>query len=197
MSIDIAPVVAPADHLPGPPQGQWTYADYAVLPNDDLRYEILDGVLYMSPAPTLEHQGSAARFVYHLMTHIDFAGLGRVFPAPVDVELAPDRVVQPDVVVVLMQNLGVLAGSRIIGAPDLVVEIVSPATAGYDRREKQDAYARAGVPEYWIADPASRTIEVLTLEQGRYRSLHVFARQARLPSRVLPDFPVVVEQFFA
>jgi len=131
------------------------------------------------------------------MQFVEDVGLGRVFPAPVDVELAPNVVLQPDVIVVLNANLGILIPERIVGAPDLVVEIASPGTAGYDRRQKQDAYARAGVPEYWIADPIARTIEVLRLNGGVYRSLGVFTGQARLPSVAVPGLPVPVEQFFA
>jgi Uma2 family endonuclease len=121
--------------------------------------------------------------------------LGRVFAAPVDVELAPDTVVQPDIVVILSANLDRITPSRIIGAPDLVVEILSPGTAGYDRREKQDAYARSGVGEYWIVDPGAQTVELLTLDQGGYRSHGVFRGQARLPSSVV-TLPVPIERFF-
>jgi Uncharacterized protein conserved in cyanobacteria, COG4636 len=145
--LDVLPVVTAAAPLVGPPQGRWTYADYAALPDDGNRYEIIAGVLYMTPAPGTGHQSVSARLVTFLVTHVEFAGLGRVFAAPVDVELAPDTVVQPDIVVVLSANLDRITPSRIIGAPDLVVEILSPGTAGYDRREKQDAYARAGVGE--------------------------------------------------
>jgi Uma2 family endonuclease len=110
--------------------------------------------------------------------------------------LNPAVTVQPDVVV-LSANLGVLTASRIIGVPDLVVEILSPGTAGHDRRRKQDAYARAGVPEYWLADPYAQTVEVLRLDGKEYRSLGVFRSAATLPSLVIPDLPVRVEQFFA
>ena len=78
-----------------------------------------------------------------------------------------------------------------------MIEIASPSTAGHDRRTKQDAYARAGVPEYWIADPYARTIEILRLEGGAYRSLGVFEGGDVLPSAELPELPVRVEQFFA
>jgi Uma2 family endonuclease len=187
-------VINPAEHIGGPPQGHWTYADYAALPDDGYRYELIDGVLYMAPAPGTGHQGSSSRFVYHLMRLVEVAGLGRVFAAPIDVELAPLRIVQPDVLVILNANLGIITPSRIVGAPDLIVEIASPSTAGYDRREKQDAYAAAGVREYWIADPAARTIEVLALDGAAYRSLNAFRGSALLPSRVLPGFPVTVEE---
>jgi Uma2 family endonuclease len=193
--LDVLPVVTVAAPLIGPPQGRWTYADYAALPDDGNRYEIIAGVLYMTPAPGIGHQSVSARMVTFLVTHVEFAGLGRVFAAPVDVELTPDTVVQPDIVVVLSASLHRITPSRIIGAPDLVVEILSPGTAGYDRREKQDAYARAGVGEYWIVDPGAQTVELLTLDQGRYRSHGVFRGQARLPSSAV-TLPVPVERFF-
>jgi Uma2 family endonuclease len=83
-----------------------------------------------------------------------------------------------------------------IGAPDLAVEVASPSTAKHDRRKKLGAYARAGVPEYWIVNPKNRTIEVLVLEGNLYRSFGFFSGHDILPSRVLPDLPVSVEQFF-
>jgi Uma2 family endonuclease len=196
-SAETLPMVVPADHVPGPAQGYWTYAAYAAIPDDRQRYEIIDGVLYMTPVPSMDHQASVARFTAHFFTHIESAGLGRVFPAPTDVELRGGTVVQPDLVVVLNAHLAVLTPRRVIGTPDLVVEIASPGTAGYDRRAKQDAYAGAGVLEYWIADPYARTVEVLVLEGDAYLSAGVFEGAVTLPSKVLPEFPVHVEQFFA
>jgi len=190
------PMVLPADHVPGPEQGHWTYEDYAALPDDGHRYEIVDGVLYLAPSPNEWHQTTAFEIASYLRTHVKLTGLGQVFIAPFDVELNPRTVVQPDVIVVLNLNLHIITESRIIGAPDFVVEISSPGTVGYDREKKQHAYARAGVPEYWIADPWSRTVEVLTLKEDEYRSLGVFEGKAVLPSEVVPDFLVHVEQFF-
>ncbi len=190
------PMVMPADSMPGPGQGHWTYKDYAALSDDGHRYEIVDGVLYMAPSPNRGHQNAALEIASYLRTHVKMTGLGQVFIAPFDVELNHRTVVQPDVIVVLNPNLHIITESRIIGAPDLVVEISSPGTVGYDREKKQHAYAHAGVPEYWIADPWSRTIEVLTLEEDDYRSLGVFEGNAVLPSEVVPDFLVHVGQFF-
>lgn len=194
---DVLPTVVPATGAAGPPPGRWTYADYAALPADSQRYEIVDGVLYMTPAPSIAHQGAGKWLTYYLTAHVEVAGRGLVFSAPIDVELGPRDVVQPDVIVVLNERRGIVRPDRIVGAPSLVIEILSPGTAGYDRRDKQDAYARAGVPEYWLADPAAQTIEVLLLEEGRYRTAGVFRRQAQLPSVVAPDLPVRVAQFFA
>jgi len=131
-----------------------------------------------------------------LFVHAELAGLGRVFAAPLDVELEPKNVFQPDVIVLLNAHLDRVAAKRIIGAPDLVVEVASPGTAAFDRLTKYDVYARAGVREYWIVKSAQRTVEVLVLENGEYRSLGIFNGQATLPSRVVPGLPVRVEQFF-
>lgn len=194
---DTLPVVSPADEVRGPPQGRWTYADYAAIPEDGQRYEIIAGVLFMAPAPDTGHQAASTWFVYYLTRHVQIAGLGRVFSAPYDVELGPGTVVQPDVVVVLAANQEIITPQRIVGAPDLVIEIASPSTAGHDRRAKQDAYALAGVREYWIADPATRTVEVQRLEDDAYRLIGVFQGKSALPSAVAGTLPVRVEQFFA
>ncbi len=195
---DTLTVVVRADHVPGPAQGCWNYETYAAIPDDGKRYEVIDGVLYMTPAPNFGHQSAAVQICSYLANHILHAGLGRVLVAPFDVELTPGGgVVQPDVLVVLNANRGIIGRGRIIGAPDLVVEVASPSTAGYDRRNKQDAYAAAGVREYWIADPIAQTVELLVLEGNEFRSLDVFQEQALLPSRVIEVFPVPVERLFA
>ncbi|MGQ9926878.1 MAG: Uma2 family endonuclease [Chloroflexaceae bacterium] len=193
---DTLPIVTPASHIVGPIQGQWTYADYARIPDDGQRYEVINGVLYMTPAPGTEHQGVSNLIATFLTLHVQLAGMGKVFSAPTDVELTPGCVVQPDVLVISAARLHLITPSRIVGPPDLVVEVTSPGTAGYDRREKQDAYARAGVPEYWIVDPHAQTVEVLSLEADAYHSQGVFRGQARLPSRVIATFPVPVAQLF-
>jgi len=189
-------IVVPADWVSGPQQGSWTYDDYTRLPDEGKRYEVVNGVLVMAPAPDLDHQSIALRISHYLLIHVELARLGRVFPAPVDVVLGQRDVFQPDVVVVLNAHLDRLAHRKIIGAPDVVVEIASPATAAYDRLTKYTAYARAGIAEYWIVKPAAHTVEVLTLEQSEYRSLGIFSGQTMLPSRVIPELPVSVAQFF-
>jgi len=189
-------VVTPAVWIPGPRQGSWTYDDYAALPDDGQRYEIVNGVLLMTPAPSPDHQSIAVRLTYYLFMHIELAGLGRVFSGPIDVELGPKNVFQPDVVILLNTHLNKVAAKKIVGAPDLVVEIASPSTAVVDRVTKYDIYARAGIPEYWIVKPTNRTIEVLILENGEYYSPGIFHGEQLLPSRIVPGLPVRVEQFF-
>ncbi len=189
-------VVTLADWVPGPPQGSWTYEDYAALPDDGRRYEIVNGVLVMAPAPDTGHQSIVVRLSHYLFVHVELAGLGRVFSGPVDVELGPKNVYQPDLVVLLNAHLERVAEKKISGAPDLAVEIASPSTAAYDRLTKYERYAHAGITEYWIVKSVTRTVEVLVLEHGEYRSLGIFSGQQTLPSHIVPNLPVHVEQFF-
>lgn len=191
----VQPVVA-LECFNAPPQGQWTYDDYAELPDDGHRYEIIDGVLYMAPAPATSHQFVSGWLSFYLMQYVQLAGKGRVLAAPYDVELAPTFVVQPDVIVVLNDNLGRIGPTRLRGIPDLVVEIISPSTAHYDRTAKQNGYARAGVPEYWIVDPESQAVEVLLLAQTDYYRLEIFQDTESITSHVVAPFPVPVWQFF-
>ncbi len=187
-----------ADWVPGPRQGEWTYSDYRAIPVDGRRYEIVNGVLLLMPSPSRSHQKTVGELFAYLRTHIQTSGLGEVYMAPFDVELAPDTVFQPDVLVVLNAGLEKVTEDGVIGAPDLVVEVASPGTAPYDRLSKYEKYARARVPEYWIVNPEKRSIEVLVLEgSSTYHSLGVFRGQVTLPSRVVPGLPVRVEQFFA
>ena len=197
--VNVLPVVSPADSVAGPAQGRWTYDDYATIPDDGHRYEVVQGMLYMSPAPNVRHQTVVVWIAHYLVQYVQVPGLGRVLVSPIDMELAPKTVVQPDVVVVLKRNEAILHPSRIIGAPDLVVEVASPTTATYDRRTKLEAYARASVPEYWIADPEAQTVELLVLDAGKsdYQSQGVFRDDITLPSRIVPEFPVAVARFFA
>lgn len=195
---DTAATVVRASHVPGPPQGRWTYEDYARLPeHEGFRYEIIDGVLYMAPAPTPEHERIVVLIAARFIAVIEDTGLGQVFGSP-DIDVGPSTI-RPDAVVVLNEHLDIVAGNRLVGPPDLVVEVASPSTAAYDRDPeggKWAAYAAMGVPEYWIVDPAARGIEVLILENGRYRSSGVFVGDDVLQSRVLPAIAAPAHRFF-
>ncbi|MFQ3663813.1 MAG: Uma2 family endonuclease [Chloroflexaceae bacterium] len=196
MTTDILPIAGPATHLPPPPGGRWTVADYERLPDDGQRYELINGDLRMAPAPTPDHQATSLRLAHYLFTCIETAGHGRVFTAPIDVELGPTTVVQPDLIVILRGGAATITAQRIVGPPDLVVEVVSPGTASYDRREKRDLYAAAGVREYWIADPGHRVVELLTLAGKLYHAEHVYRGQAVIPSTIIPNWNVPTERLF-
>lgn len=190
------PVVVPANWVAGPPQGQWTYDDYAAIPDDGKIYEVVKGVLYMSPSPTPPRQGVGLEIAAHLRNYVLVPRLGQVF-YELDVELNPKTVVKPDVLVLLNAHLDRKTSTRIVGAPDLVVEIFSPSTMRQDVTVKYEAYAEAGVPEYWIVNPGEQVVELFYLESGIYQSAGLFQGAAVLPSRVVPNWSVSVGDLFA
>jgi len=149
-----------------------TYRDYEALPADGRRYEIHDGELSVTPAPTREHQTMLANLLRVLFAHIPSVAPGEVLPAPLDVILSDTRgattVVQPDILYIAPDRLARASRRGIEGGPTLVVEILSPSTRTIDRVTKRALYARYDVPHVWIIDPDARTIEAFTLEGGRY-----------------------------
>jgi Uma2 family endonuclease len=189
-------MLTPADSVPGPDQGKWTYDSYAALPDDGKQYEVIDGVLYMVPAPNDFHQEIVALIISYLIPYVKHTGRGRVLGAPIDVVLEPGTVVQPDVLVLLEEKGTRRKPAQTTRPPDLAVEVASPATARYDRQKKYVAYARAGVKEYWIVDPSKREVEIFLLEGNEYHSSGVFRGEQTLPSLIVPDFAIAVERFF-
>jgi len=163
---------------------RWTYEEYYRL-DDDQRYEMIDGNLLMAPAPDTPHQSWIGELHIILQNHVKGRKLGKVFVSPVDVVLDSENTVQPDLVFVSSANLGIIQQRAIFGTPDLLVELVSPSSVRRDRYDKKELYARFGVKEYWIGDPANNTLEVLTLKKDRYE-LHCCAEEkAKLTSLVL------------
>lgn len=189
-------LVTPADWVPGSRQGAWTYEAYAALPDDGCRYEIVQGVLMMTPAPETAHQGIIGEISSFLRSQIFDTKRGLVLTSPVDVVFSEDTQTQPDVLVLLKEHLDRLQKQRILGAPDLVVEVISPSSVTYDRLVKHNIYEQAGVPEYWLVKPSTQSIEVFVLETSKYRSLGTFKGEECLLSHLMPDITVTVGQFF-
>lgn len=188
--------VTTADWVPGPPQGEWTYEAYAALTADGECYEIVQGVLVMSPSPEDIHQDVISLLKMYLCQIVRVPKLGIVYSAPFDVELSPHNVFQPDILIVLNEHLERVQRTHVVGAPDLVVEVVSPSSKLYDRVNKHMAYEQAGIPEYWMVYPSQQYIELFVLEQGKYRSLGIFRDQQTLPSRIVPQLTTPVASFF-
>src|SRR5260370_2430709 len=161
--LDELTTVTPADWVLGPQQGDWTYEAYATLTDDGECYEIVQGVLVMSPAPGLPHQDVVDEIFAYLREQIKLKRLGKVYTSPVDVVLSEQNVYQPDVVVVLKDHLARAEEKRIVGAPDLVVEVISPSSILYDRVNKHMIYEQAGIPEYWLVNGKKHTAEIVIL----------------------------------
>ena len=135
-----------------------TYEEYRHLPDDGRRHEIIDGEHYVSPSPNTNHQSVSRHIQFALYEKIELPGRGQVFDAPMDLELAPTDVVQPDLIVVLAENDQIILPSRLRGVPDLVVEILSPSTRDIDRTLKRSLYEARSIPEYWLVDVDERTV---------------------------------------
>jgi Uma2 family endonuclease len=146
-----------------------TYQDYLQLPDDGKIHEIIDGDHYMSPAPETDHQTVSRWIQFQLFEQIEKVGTGRVFNAPTDVELTETDVVQPDLVIVAYARREIITRRRILGIPDLLVEVLSPSRPEYDLDLKLHLYERCAVPDYWIADPENRILDRYQLsESGHY-----------------------------
>jgi Uma2 family endonuclease len=137
-----------------------TYRDLCEIQTDQ-RWELIDGEAYLAPAPNLRHQDVLQRLLRRFEDAI--ADRSKVYLSPVDVVLSDDTALQPDLVFVREENRGIL-GDHVTGPPDLVAEVLSPSTRKMDRELKMEAYARFGIPEYWIVDPFAETIEIHRLE---------------------------------
>ncbi|MCB0060795.1 MAG: Uma2 family endonuclease [Caldilineaceae bacterium] len=180
-----------------PTQGEWTYADYLALPDDGTRYEIIEGVLYVVNAPSSDHQTAVTEVSAELRNFVKRQQLGRVLIAPFEVHLSSrSRPVQPDVLFIRAERWPDESISYYEGSPDLVVEVISPSSVRMDRVVKFTAYEAAGVPEYWIINPHTRTIEVFTLSSGEYALLGEYTGDEVVQSAVLAGIELVASALF-
>jgi Uma2 family endonuclease len=191
------PITNPAH--PWPQQGQWTYEDYLRLPDDGRRYEIIEGVLYVTNAPAYAHQFTVIKLSAKLDAFVSERQLGVVLAAPFEVHLPRIAIpVQPDILFIAAAQQPKPDAKYFEGAPDLIVEVLSPESIRRDQHIKFGAYERAGVREYWIANPKTRTITVHMLPAGgqEYVLLDQFAPGETLHSAILPDLQLLVDILF-
>jgi Uma2 family endonuclease len=160
------------------------YSDYVEILPDGKRYELLEGDLYVTPAPSPPHQRASKRLRRRLEDYFEARGLGEVFNAPLDVILTPHEVVQPDLVVVADPTQ--ISGRGIEGPPLLVVEILSPSTGIRDRTVKARRYAALGIRHYWLVDPEAKRLECYRAEAAAY--VPVVQGEADAPV-AHPDWP--------
>jgi len=179
-----------------PATRRYTYAELAAeMPETNQPCELWDGELIMSPAPSFYHQEVTARFCRQLYDWVTRHKLGKVVPGPIDMVLSPHRVTQPDVAFISQGRLDII--TRTINGPvDLAAEVISLGNRNRDRIEKRDLYEQYGVREFWLIDPEAQTVEVLSLENGRYELFLRCTNGQTAASKLLPGFEVLVTPLF-
>ncbi len=177
------------------PDIKFTYHDYLLLP-EEKQYELINGELFMVPAPRPYHQVVSLRFKVALSQSVKEHHLGEVLDAPCDVYFSSNDVVQPDILFVSSERLGIIKENYIQGAPDLVIEILSPSSLEKDRELKRKLYSLHGVREYWIVDPDARSVDLLTRQEGELKLLQTYVVDDQLKSPLLQDFQLALKDVF-
>ncbi len=172
-----------------------TLEDYLALP-DDVRAELIGGELYVMQAPSMDHQRVVLALVRALADHADGVDYGEVVVSPVDVFLPSGDIVQPDIVIVPNAQADLCQRNGIHGAPEVLIEVLSPTHSERDRIVKLRLYEQNGVAEYWMVDPETRSVEVFALEEGGFEPRGWFTQDARLASPALPDLELIVSRLF-
>jgi Uma2 family endonuclease len=184
--------------LTAPHDRPLTYDDLVALPDDGKRYELIGGEVYEMPSPNFLHQWAALVLVRLLSDWVLPRKLGAVAFAPLDVRLDARNIVQPDIIFLSLERIRRLSRGNfklIEGAPDLLIEILSPSNRGHDYIKKASLYATFGVREYWIVDAIAETIFVQILRDGVFTPL--VSEDGVIRSEVLPGFEIEPRGLFA
>lgn len=193
----VYPYSTEVSEVEGPPQGQWTYADWEKLPDDGNIYEVIDGVLYVSKAPGIPHE----TILLNLYDSVGYPArqqkLARVYLANAGVLMPGCDPAQPDFIVVLEKRASIIRERGVYGVPDLLGEILSPGTRKYDEDVKLKVYARCGVPEYVVIDLEQRQLRLYTLQApGQYAEPRAFNEGDTVTLACLPTIAVPVSKLF-
>jgi Uma2 family endonuclease len=185
-----------------PERAHWTYSAYCALtPPDCYGYELLRGRLVVSPSPKRSHQRVVGRLFSKLQDHVLRHDLGEVYVAPFDVILDPENpdpeiVVEPDILFVSKARLDIITEKNVMGAPDLVIEILSSGGERRDLIEKAELYAASGVPHYWVFDPDARIAETFALDGDVYRKTGAFKERDSLQPVLFPGLTIRLEEIW-
>jgi Uma2 family endonuclease len=176
-----------------------TYDDYVKLPDDGNRYEIIDGELYVNPAPVPRHQDVVLNLAIALRLYFHAFGGGKVYISPLDVVLAEDGIVEPDLVVIKSDRTSIIGHKNVRGVPNLVVEVLSDGTRRVDEGKKRRLYERSGIDEYWIADPELEIVKIYRRTGVAFERTAEFNNDdgGTITSPLLPDFSLDVREVFA
>ncbi|MDR4508723.1 MAG: Uma2 family endonuclease [Candidatus Brocadiaceae bacterium] len=173
----------------------YNYKDYEKLPEGS-PYQLIGGELVMTPSPVPYHQIISMRIEYELLKFVEERKLGIILYAPIDVYLSEEDIYQPDIIFISNDRLNIIGEKKIESAPDLIVEILSPATAYYDLKHKKRIYESSGVKEFWIIDPMEKSIEVYENVGGRFKLFNEVIKKGKIHSNLIKGLEVEVETVF-
>jgi Uma2 family endonuclease len=175
-----------------------TYEDYLLFPDDGNRHEILDGEHFVTAAPHLWHQSVVAELISHMTPFVRRHGLGWLYPAPADVLLSEHDTVQPDLLFVSKARAHILTEKNVQGAPDLVIEVLSPSTRRRDEGLKLERYEILGVQEYWVVDPKRHAARIYRRSDDRLRKVADLTTAGGdcLTSPLLPGLEIALSEIY-
>lgn len=182
------------DNVAGSPP--LTYEDYCRLPDDGRRYEILDGELFVSPSPIRIHQRIVLNLLLVLDPHIRRNRLGEINVAPFDVLLSNHNIVEPDLIFVSTAKAQFITTKNIQGAPDLLIEVLSPSTKQRDLRKKRKIYGEWGVDWYWIVDPDDGTLTELKRAENNFEQIARAARGSNFHPKLFPGLIIELDSLW-
>ena len=171
---------------------KFTYEDYLHFP-EDKRYEIIDGEVRMVPSPVPYYQDISWRLELTISTFVEKNGLGKIYHAPLDVVFSETDVVQPDIMFISKERLNIITEKNVQGAPDLIVEIISPTSEYRDRVIKRKLYSKYEVKEYWLVDLEKKEIEVMGLGESGLETVKIYQKTDILESLVLKGIKIKLD----
>ena len=174
-----------------------TYADYVLFPDDGLRHEIIEGEHYVTASPATRHQRILLNLSYLIRNYLETHPIGEIFFAPFDVLLSEINILVPDLVYISNERAHFVTPKNLQGAPDLVVEILSPSTRSRDQRLKRDVYERTGVEEYWLVDPEREVAEVYRRGAGGFQPSVRYARPDIVTTPLMPGLDIPLDKILA
>lgn len=173
-----------------------TYEDYAAMPDDGRRYQLVEGELFVSPSPNFRHQKICGAIYMALNAFVQARRLGDVVFAPLDVILSDEDTYQPDIVYVSKARKRLVVPEGIRGTPDLCVEVLSPSNRKLDVKVKRARYAKFGLPELWIVDPDEDTVRVYRPAENANAPVRTLSEHDTLTTDLLPGFALKLEPVF-
>jgi Uma2 family endonuclease len=175
---------------------QKTYEDYASLTSEGSHFQLIGGEIIEMTSPIPHHQSICFKLILLLGNFITKNKLGEIYPSPMDVSLTEFDTLQPDLIFISKENLSIVKEKRIIGSPDLLVEVLSPSTAYYDLKYKKNLYLKSGVKEYWIVDPEDKSIEVYENKKIEYKLFSHSIESGKIESKLLEGFNFESKEIF-